>query len=142
MENIEEYEIIRRKLIHIKSRPTFKNISSMYSILDEYGFKDIEKLGYKNYTYDNILELCRKIEELDNKCRNPKVVKSNNQFVSIKFEESLLLPEHIYRSVKDVDDSDDILDNDKESLTDSIESEIIEEIDEEYYDSGNDEFSE
>ena len=120
MENIKEddFEIIRRKIIHIKSRPTFKNISSIYSILDEYGFKkDIEKLGYKNYDYDNILELCRKIEETINRGINPNVVKANNHFVSIKFEESSLLPEHIYRSVKDVDDDDDILDNDKRKFS-------------------------
>lgn len=141
MENIkDDFEFIRRKIIHIKSRPTFKNISSIYSLLDKYGYKkDIKILGYNKYDHNNILELCKKIEETISKNSNPSEVKTNNHFVSIKFEESLLLPEHIYRSVKDVNDIEDI--DDIESLVNSVDSEI-EDIDEEYYDSGNDEFSE
>lgn len=149
--NEEIIDYVLKKTIHIKSRPTMKSISELYITLSSAGYA-INKLKYGEYNYVDIIDYCNYIENLVKKKNKTEKNTTKNKYIHIKFKENDLIPQQVYIDEENEDDKDyqfivddGIILSDSESDNDS-ESEQNNENDiddgDEYYDSGNDEFSE
>jgi len=160
----EELEIeelankITRMLEHIKIRPTYILLNTVYIILKNYGYKDIPRLIFSEFVPNaigsNILEqnaifkYCKDIEELIKKNPNPdqEDKKKNISKEIHMFKESSMLPQNVYVSEKGDEEKfeDNYIEEDVTSETESENSlgseleqeeegyEIYEENDEEF----------
>lgn len=126
MDNFDD--CVRRKLIHIKNRPTYTTINNLIFLLKNLGYQNIPKLQTQNYfnisdevltTWSNqILELIE---------YEPDGIKKINNHTSkeiFMFPESNLLPKNVYLSEKDNEDlnPDDNFLDDISSISESEHS--------------------
>jgi len=136
---------IKKKLEHIKIRPTYYNINTVYILLKQHNFQNIPKIS-SFYTVNNntidVQKYCDKILEIINCDIFTDVPKPTKKTGVYMFQESSLLPKNVYlvenSEEKEIDDI--ILDS--SSLSDSesdnmSEKETFEE-GYELYESGND----
>jgi hypothetical protein len=147
--NADKIDFIHKSIIHIKSKPTLKVISKLYITLKSYGY-DIKKLNYDDRNYRSILEYCDYIEKLVKENNVCIISPPNNKYIHVKFKENILIPQNanIDDEDKDYEDKDYQFNNDKYSVisdsdSDSDSEQNVDDVDdaEEYYDSGNEEFS-
>lgn len=142
--NEEIYNTIKRKIIHIKSRPTKINVNDLYITLKNIDNNHVPKIKQGDYSYENIIKFCNDIENMLNngKIKNTNMEEINQKkYISIKLEESLYLPSNIYFTEKTDDEiiDDDNTNNEDIDITDSEQEMIDDDNDiEEYYDSGGD----
>ena len=119
--------LVRRKLVHIKVRPTYANINNLSVCLKNLGYQDIPKIQSEscnnwNINREAILNFCEKIEEIIKHepyvCDRKKNHTSKEVFM---FQESSLLPKNVYVSEKDNEEKleDNFIDNDISSISES-----------------------
>ncbi len=140
--NVELSDTIKRKLIHIKSRPTKVNVNNLYILLKNIDSSDVPKIKHGEYTYENIIKFCDDIEELINKGNFKNSFNEDSvqkKYVYVKLEESFHLPNNIYFVEKDDDDMIDEapLNIDDIDVSDSDQEPDVEDDADDYYDSGD-----
>jgi hypothetical protein len=148
--NEDKIDFVRKSIIHIKSRPTLKAISKLYITLNSIGY-NVNKLNYDEYNYDSILKYCNYIEKFVKENNLCNINTPKNKYIHVKFKENILIPQNVNINDEDNEDDKDYQANGGEySVMSESDSEVDSEqniddvdadVDAEYYDSGNDEFS-
>lgn len=137
-----DVDTIRRKLIHIKARPTYETINNLSLLLKNLGYQNIPKLSVReSYISKNDIDsFCNQIEYIiTNEQSDPKGIRRNHLSKEIfMFRESSLLPKNVYVSEKDNEEKleDNYMEDDicsEKSSSNISENSEIEEVQEEGY---------
>lgn len=147
--NEDMIDSVHKSIIHIKSKPTLKAISKLYISLKSHGY-NVNKLNYDEYNYDSVLRYCDYIEKFvkENILNTFTPNTPKNKYIHVKFKENILIPQNA--NIGDNDEDEDYqFNNDKYSVVSESGSESgsergvddVDDVEDEYYDSGNDEFS-
>ncbi len=146
--NIELTNTIKRKIVHVRSRPTRINVNNLYIILKNIDGSNVPKIKQGDYSYENIIKFCDNIEKL---IENGGFITvdaeepAQKKYVSVKLEESFYLPNNIYFVEKDDDELideaplniDDVDMSDSDQEMDDIDEDV-----DNFYESDCGDFSE
>ncbi len=144
--NTELSDTIKRKIIHIRSRPTKYNVNNLYILLKNIDSLNAPKIKQGEYTYENIIKFCDDTEKFITKGNfkdNYGEESVQKKYVYVKLEESFHLPNNIYFVEKD---DDDIIDEaplniDDIDISDSDQELDVEDDADDYYESDDGEYS-
>jgi len=128
MNKSEDLELeISRLLAHLKIRPTFVVLNTIYIALKNYGYKEIPRIQLSEHE-SNILDqkiimnYCIEINKMMEFEPESEERKKNSLKEVYMFQESSMLPQNVYVSEKG--DEDKIEDNyTEDEITDTSESE-------------------
>ncbi len=118
---------VSRLLEHLKIKPTYTTLNTIYITLKNHGYQDIPKVRFYDLcTIDKkiITNYCKEIEELIETEPDLEERKKNSSKEVHMFQESSMLPQNVYVSEKGDEEKleDDYIDENVTSATESENS--------------------